>query len=162
MSNDVSLDLANFITALLEVDEKTVIIGRTNYKQDKPSDPLVLIDSLIEGTLQATSESYDEDTEIMSYTCQYIGNFTVDFYGDNAATQTTKCAVLLSSQKAFELQKIHEVTPYLPKTVSNLKHLEGKQQTNRHQLELVVHYNLTVNDSVLRIDDVDVTILSDD
>lgn len=159
--SDIKLKVAEFVTDLLSVSPSSVLIGRENFEQESPETNLILVDTLVKGLPMGRSQDFDEDLETIKYSVSMKGNFTLDFYGADAETQAMKFMVLLSSQAGFELQLEHAVTLYHVSRITDLKKLEGSRQTNREQMEIVVHYVVSETVSTKRIDDEVIEYLND-
>ena len=158
---DIKEKVAKYVTGLLAVDPTTVIIGRENFNRFSFGDDFIIVDSLALGIPVGRSQSFDGDTERETYNARFNGTFTLDFYGDTASQTAYKFTLLQASRLSFELSRDIGLTMNYVSNIRDLRSIEGSQQNNRMQAELMIGYEEQVIIDTLRIDTAQVTFLND-
>lgn len=162
INNSVStgtLELARFIRDLLEFNEQQIKIGRTNFERSDFTEDFIVPDE-ISTAIEVLPKDFNSTTEILSQGTQIKGQYTIDFYGDNAYTNAVKFTVLSNSQKGYELQRDMGITVFSVTTITDLKELTDTQYSPRYQLALNLRYNESVNVPTLRLDEAPTSIFS--
>lgn len=160
--NPATLGLARFVRDLLEQPEFTVVqIGRNNFRRDDFTALQIIIDSLGPADRLNTSQKYDGVTEIMQFAQQYSAPCTINFYGDAGYDQASRFALLVQSQRGYELQLEHGIAVFSVGTITDLKWLTGEQYSARYEIALNVQYTVDASVETLRIDTAQTQIIVD-
>lgn len=142
-----------FIRDLLVYPEELIERGRRNFEQVDFETDYIVVDGLGGSPITARSERFDPVAEEMEYTRRTSKTCTVDFYGDNAFTNSNKFVTLIGSQLSFDLQHELGVTIGGVSSITDVKALTGQQYGQRLQLSLVMQYNISSVVPTLRIDE---------
>lgn len=157
--NPVLIQIAIYVRDLLDYDESLIKFGRYNGELDGTDTGYIVVDELASVPAGRT-EVFDEDAESMEYGRQMVGDFTVNFYGDDAYTNAKQFQILGMSQAGYELQRDLGIAVYHPTNATDLKFLSGTQYANRYEVELKVQYRESVAVDTLRIDTAEITVLN--
>lgn len=157
---DPLISLMLIVRDLLSHDEELILKGRANEEQILSSTNYIAVDALAPAQPLSRSDNYDGEAEVATYAQSYRQPVTVDFYGDDAATNATRFSVLLGSYLARDLQVKYGIRAGAVTGVTDLKNLTGQQYGNRLQVELVIHYTQTVNVDLMRIDSAPIEVIS--
>lgn len=144
--------VALFIRDLLVYNEQLIKIGRLGENIEDFDTDYIGVDSLGASVRLASGESYDGDTEIMNYAQQWQAPVALSFYGANAWDNATLFALLIKSQKAFDLQQTLGLSVYQASQLTDVKTLTGQQYGNRIEVALNVVYCIGADVDTLRID----------
>jgi len=146
--------LAKFAVNLLNHPFGSVInIGRKNVRRDDFNSLQIIIDSVGTEEILGKSNSYDSVNEIMHYYQKMRADMTIDFYGDDANSESTNFMLLLESQKAHDLSRDLGFTLNYTTSITDVKLLTGEQFSNRLQIALTIEYVNSTELSALRIDE---------
>lgn len=148
---DILVTIASLIPQLTDLTDEQSIIARDNYLDSDFKSDLAVVDSLLNEPIGRTP-SYDGENEQLTYQTYRKTQMTVDFYGSNAETNAYTFEARLNSQLVYEFARDNDIEIFNNKTVQNIKNIQGKTVYDRFQLEIVVKYNETITDEVLRID----------
>lgn len=148
---DILVTIATLIPMITDLTDDQSIIARDNYLDSNFKDDLSVVDSLL-NTPIGRSDSFDGDNESFTFQTYRKTQMTVDFYGVNAEVNANTFEARLNSQITHEFSRDNEIEIFNNKTVQNIKNIQGKTVYDRFQIEIVVKYNQTVTDDVLRID----------
>lgn len=157
----IKIKVANYVEQLLNFDADKVILGRENFDRMDFTEDFIIIDSIALGVPVARAESFDGDLEEQTFNARLMATFTVDFYGANAYQNAFSFSLLQGSQKNFELCRDLDLTMHSVSNITDLKSLEGTDQTDRIQLEVKIGYEETVTIETLRIDTVEIEFTND-
>lgn len=158
---DIKEKVAQYVTGLLSVDADTVIIGRESLERIDFDSDFIIVDALALGIPVGRAESFDGDTEKQTFNARFNGTFTLDFYGCNAYDTAYKLILLQASQANFELSRDIGLTVNYVSNITDLRSVEGSQQNNRIQVEMMVAYEEQVIIDTLRIDEAQLEFLND-
>ena len=149
--SDILFIVGKYVKDLLNYDENLIIIGKENYERANFQDNLIVVDftSLIP---IGTPYSYDGDAENESICIKMIGDFTLDFYGDNARDTAILFNGLKLSQSGYELARDANIEVFDFNQLLNLKELTNNVYTNRFQVQLKIGYTETTIVNTLTID----------
>lgn len=153
-----------YVRDLLGLDEMIgeyvqVGVGRTNIERGSDYTALqIIVDTLSPNIRTNRSQKYDDVNEVMTYTTDLVGDFTIDFYGDDAFDKMTEFMNLHRSQAAYELQRDNQIRVMEPKNATNLKLLTGESYSERWQIQLEMQQVSSTDVSTLRIDQAQVEI----
>jgi hypothetical protein len=149
---DVEKQLARFTRDLLNVDEKIIAIGRINTYDAMECD-LIVVDNLAPAQQQSITKTYDGNNEIQKIDSLMLGQFTINFYGDNAQSNASTFVVLNHTEEARTLQKTYGITVFRVSQITNIKRLSGSKYDNRYEITMNVSYNITSDVNRLRFDE---------
>ena len=152
---------ALFISELLQYNEQLIRIGRQNYNIVDFSIAYIGVDSLGAAQRLASGETYNGADEEMTYQQQWQAPVTLSFYGDNAWATATRFALLIQSQRSFNLQKSLGLGVYQVSALTDVKILAGKKYGERQDLTLNVRYATTADIDTLRIETAELQIRSE-
>ena len=156
----ISEDLANYTENLLDHDPTLIIIGRENFDKQDSSADYIVIDELVSVPAGA-AQSFDGDAEQQKFSVQMKGDFTINFFGDNARLNAAKWVTLHGNQESYELQRDLGLAIYHATSFRNLKALEGSQYKNRYEVEISLYFNEESTVDTLRIDTAQTTFIVD-
>jgi hypothetical protein len=154
------IGVAKFTRDLLGVDEQLIRPGRHNFTQDEMTRQYIVID-VLSLVRVSESESFDGDSEEVSYGDIWRGTFTLDFYGTDAYNRAKDFGRLARSQTAAELKRALGLTIYRASRAQNVAQLTGQQYGERWQVEIVVDVSEATMASTLRIDEAQLQIRSE-
>jgi len=143
---------AMFIRDLLPHDESLIKIGRIGEDITDFTTDYIGVDALGSAVRQATGESYDGTTEVMTHAQQWQVPVTLSFYGNNAWDNATRFVLLISSQASYELQRTMGIGVYQASTLTDVKIIAGMQYGNRYEIGLNVQFGVSALVDVLCID----------
>jgi len=143
---------ALFIRDLLQYNEQLIRIGRQNYDIVDFSIAYIGVDSLGAAKIMASGETYNGTDEDMTYQQQWQAPVTLSFYGASAWATATRFALLIQSQRSFNLQQLLGLGVYQVSALTDVKILAGQQYGERQDLTLNVRYATTADIDTLRID----------
>ncbi|MDF1593748.1 MAG: hypothetical protein P1P89_19750 [Desulfobacterales bacterium] len=150
--NEVLRQTALFIRDLLGYSEQLIRIGRMDFDIQDFTMEYIGVDSLGQSQRLSSGEGYDGATEIMTYAQNWRAPITVSFYGDNAWYMANKFALLIKSQKSFELQQAQGIGILQASGITDVKILAGQQYGERQEITLNVLYNVSEDVATKRID----------
>lgn len=154
--------LAIFVRDLLVQPEGSVIVlGRVNMRRDDYKTLQIVIDDVVALGRISSSETYDPTTENMQYNQQLTSSATVDFYGDGAYDESVKFVTTIASQRGSELQRDSFIDVLQQSAITDLKMLAGDEYSERFQVAVNIVYNIAYNESILRIDTTDFSVITD-
>lgn len=148
---DPLIQLARYTRDLLGVDESIIKLGRDNFDNTDFSQPLIVVDTLTTAP-QYSNFNYDNVAEQRTHTVNILGDFTLNFYGSDALTQSSIWVTMNTSEAGRQLQQLYEIQIYRGTSVNNLRWLAGAQYNNRFEVSVRMRYNIEHTSSVLRID----------
>lgn len=148
---DPNILVARYTRDLLSFDEQNIMFGRDNFEPPNYNTDYIVIDNLLVPKVRSQYD-YFPATEEMRYMSVFNGPFTLDFFGPNAFSNTTKFVDLNQGHRAFDLSIVHGVTVYTPENINNLRFLTGTDQQNRYQVQVNVRFITTTIETILRID----------
>lgn len=143
---------AIYVRDLLPHPESQIKIGRLGEDITDFTADYIGVDSLGGATRMASGKSYDGGAEEMTYSQQWHAPITLSFYGTNAWANATRFAVLVDSQKSFELQNELGIGVFQASQLTDVKILTGEQYGNRYEVALNVRFSLQAIVDTLRID----------
>ena len=152
---------ALFVRDLLGYNEQLIRIGRQNYDIDDFTIGYIGVDSLGAAQRLASGEKYDGNTEQMSFQQQWQAPVTLSFYGANAWTTATRFALLIQSQRSFNLQQSLGLGVYQVSALTDVKILAGQQYGERQDLTMNVRYATTADIDTLRIETAEFELIND-
>ena len=152
---------ALFIRELLQYNEQLIRIGRQNYDIVDFSIAYIGVDALGAAQRLASGETYNGTAEEMTYHQQWQAPVTLSFYGANAWTTATRFALLIQSQRSFNLQQSLGIGVYQVSALTDVKILAGQQYGERQDLTLNVRYATTADIDTLRIETAELQIRSE-
>jgi len=156
------IGLAKFVRDLLTQPEgQVVIVGRHNVRREDFTGLQIVIDAVSAGSRLNSSESYDGDAEVATYSQQWMQPCTVNFYGNEGYDQAQLFTLLAQSQKGYEIQRDSGVAVYDVSTITDVKMLTGDQFSARYELSCNVQYTIKTGVSTLRIDTAQTEIIND-
>lgn len=155
------IGLMRFARDLLGHPEEFIKAGRQNFDRQHFELPFIVVDSLAADVPLSSSESFDGETEQMTYSEQVSRPITFDFYGPDAAVTSQRFRLLCRSQASSELQDKLGITVYHPSGITDVKALTGQQYGERKQLQCQVHYSPSVIVDILRIDIAQLRVISE-
>lgn len=144
--------LALYTRDLLNISESIISIGRLNKYDDEKQNQIV-IDNLSPAIQQSVTKTFDGNDELQKIDANYLGQFTINFYGKDAQSNASTFIVLTNTEEARTLQKTYTIAVYRVSQITNLKRLAGKVYDNRYEITLNVGYNITSEIDRLRFDE---------
>lgn len=143
---------ALFVRDLLQYDEQLIRIGRQNYEIADFTVGYIGVDTLGPARRLASGKSYDDVAEIMTHSQQWSAPIVLSFYGNDAWDTATDFSLLVNSQTALELQETLGIGVHQVSNLSDVKILVGQEYGERVEVNFNVHYTVSVDRSILRID----------
>lgn len=159
--NPVLVKAALFIRDLLTYDEQLIKIGRQNSTITDFDVGYIGVDTLGQSTRLATGEKYDGDAEVMTHSQKWSAPIVLSFYGDGAWDKASNFGLLMKSQMAYELQQTLEIGIYQISSLTDVKILTGQEYGERVEINFNVHYAVSIDVDILRIDDAQLDIISE-
>ena len=154
--------LFKFTRALLGYEgTQTVLIGRGNMNRGNFTQLQIVLDNLDSNNLVAFASKYDGVNEVMTYTHKVSAPVSIDFYGDSAYSECERFVLLLGSERGYELSRDLGVEVYLESAITDLKLLTGELYSQRLQIRLRIQYNISLSETILRIDELDLSVEHD-
>jgi len=144
--------LALYTRDVLKIPESQIKFGRTNHDQLDFSQDIIVIDGLAPSVGIGTQTKYNGTTEQKSITKTVMGEFTLNFYGDDALLNAQTWSTLNESQMARDIAFGLVISVHRPTGITDLKMLTGVQYNNRFELTVKMGYNITNEFELLRID----------
>lgn len=144
--------VGGFTISLINDTSIAVKKAKANHQHTNFNSDLILIDNLGKAIKLGTSDTFDGETEVMTYGDYYKQSYTFDFYGSNAFINASNFIALLRTQSSFDLQRARGLTFYRPAAIEDLQHLVGTTYNNRYQIEIQVGYWINTELDTLRID----------
>ena len=144
-------NLAKYVRDLMGLSLADIEIGRDNFNRTDFSSTLVVVDEIASVPIGKTSK-FDGDNEQIVTIIKWKGDFTLDFFGDNAASLVSSFMLLNEGEDAYTLQRDMGISVYTGSTRSDLKNLTGSQYSPDYQLEIKLEYNESITVPTLRID----------
>jgi len=141
------------ICDLLDYDEQLIKRGESNSIRADDKTNYIVVNSLSPALAQAKGSEFDGNAEVLTLSSAYRMPVTIDFYGTDAYTNANKLQLMLKSDKAKYLQKLHQITVAAVSAVADVKQLTRQQYINRYQLTLNLLYNESIALDTLRIDE---------
>jgi len=133
-------------------------VGRQNNIREDYTGLQIIIDQLSVMNQTSQGEKFDGVNEQMTYYNRFIGQFTVDFYGDTGYSTLQQFLALHRSQAALELQRDNEIEVNAVSQVTNVKLLTGEEYSERYQITLNVRVIEEADIATLRIDQAQVSV----
>ena len=143
---------ALYVRDLLAHPESLIKIGRLGENIEDFATDYIGVDSLGAATRMASGQKYDGNAEEMTYAQQWQLPVTLSFYGNNTWGHGTKLAVLIPSQKSYELQQSLGLGVFQASQLTDVKILTGQQYGNRYELALNIRFSISAIVDTLRID----------
>ena len=143
--------LRKFVRDLLGYDQALIRKGRANFDREVFERGYIIVDEGVQNK-KYTQRQYDSEAERQTISVNYVGDFTIDFFGDPARMNGDVFVGLLKSQESKNLQRTLGITIYQPSTLTNLRFLAGTDFGERYQLNLIMRYNVEHEVDLLRID----------
>ena len=141
--------LAIFLRDLLKIDEQLIRIGRENY--DREQSLIAIVDTIGPSRLIGQGSKYNGEAEILTHYTDYRTPCTIDFLQPGYVQQF---AMGIRTQKARDLMRQVEVSVFAITTFHDLRQLLGNRFSDQVQVELVIGHSETFNESVKRIDEI--------
>jgi len=150
-----------FVSDLLAQPQGGVVVyGRRNFEREDFNTLQIVIDNVDTSTRLLSSSKYDGEAEEMQYVQKISSPATIDFYGENAYEECERFVLLLSTQKSYELQRDQRIEVYQESGIIDLKLLTGDQYSERVQISLRIQFNIELTEDVLRIDELQSTLIT--
>ena len=150
----ILIDLANYVTELLNYDETKILVGRENATQKTFEDDYIVIDTLSPAQNLTTLKKYDGVNETLNITNILKGTFTLEFYGKDAYMNVYKFLAMQNSQLAKDLEKKYQIMVGKGENINNTKQQAGGRYYNRYEVEVVIQYDETLQIEALRIEEI--------
>lgn len=148
---DPILKLKLFTRDLLGWAEDRIKSGRTNFDRLDSSVDIVVVDSLTDNV--ASIEKYYDNVNEKEKTIERTsGQYTLNFYGDDALGSAHLWVAMTRTQAALELQEKYGITVYASRSITNLRELAGSKYRDRQEVTATVQYNIVNESAVLRIE----------
>lgn len=154
MRQDHVIAVAKFVRDLLSYDTSLIKFDREDTQQEDVETSYIVINSSSVSTVKSTGKTYDGEAELMNYNSTISQPFTIEFYGNDAYTNSQAFVLLSNSQEANELRRALGITTYNVRQATDVKQILGSQYGNRVHVEFNVTYTPNTNADTLRIDEV--------
>ena len=151
--NQIVLKTALLTRDLLEVDESTIKLGRSNMIVDNFTATQIVIDILGSVTIQTNSQKYDGTLESMNYNNTQNATVTLNFFGDGSYELANKFVLLCNSEKKYTLENLLKLRLGIPKSITDVKLLTGSQYSEQYEVELNITSVEDIEIETLRIDE---------
>ncbi len=158
---DILIAVAKFVRDLLNYDEQLIRFGRENFELTGMEESYIGLDMVSPAVRLGGGQRYDGTQEVMTYSEQWIAPVTLSFYGADAQANMNTFRLLLSSQKALELQGELSIAIFKVTSAIDIKLLTGQQYNNRIDISFNVGYFARADVDTLRIDTAEMTFLVD-
>lgn len=153
--------VARFTRDLLSYDEELISIGRNNDKLENATDNRIAIDSTSPSSRLSSSTNFDGDEEKMHLSAKMQKPVVLSFYGLNAYDVADDFILMQKSQLSYDLQNEYGISVYLISSVLDVKQLTGSSYINRLDVSINVVYNKSKIIDTLRIDESQLSLISD-
>lgn len=150
--NEALRQTAIFVRDLLNYDEQLIRVGRMDFDIEDFTSAYIGVDGLGQAQRLASGQGYDGTGEVMTHSQNWRAPVTVSFYGDGAWARANKFALLIASQKSFELQRAQGIGVMQASGITDVKILAGAQYGERQELTLNVLYAVSEEVETKRID----------
>lgn len=144
--------VARFVRDLLDYDEQLIKFDRRNVQASDFSTSYIVVNGSIPQSVLARGQSFNGDTEVMTYSASVSHSIVLEFYGDDAYSNGEKFLMLSESQRANELRRTNNLTIMAVSNITDVGQLLGQSHGNRVHLSFNVQYAPTSNVQTLRID----------
>ena len=151
--NQIVLKTALLTRDLLEVNESTIKLGRSNMNVDDFTATQIVIDILGSVTIQTNSQKYDGTLESMNYNNTQNATVTLNFFGDGSYELANKFVLLCNSEKKYTLENLLKLRLGIPKSITDVKLLTGSQYSEQYEVELNITSVEDIEIETLRIDE---------
>ena len=159
--NSVLKKVALFVRDLLTYNEQLIKIGRQNSTITDFDIAYIGVDTLGQSLRLATGEKYNGTTEVMTHSQKWTAPIVLSFYGDGAWDRAANFGMLIKSQAAYELQQTLEVGIYQISNLTDVKILTGQEFGERVEINFNVHYAVSIDVDILRIETAQLDIISE-
>jgi len=153
--------LALYTRDMLVLPESQIKFGRSNHDKLDFSTDLIVIDGLAPAVTVGTQSKYDGTAEEKSITRTTTGEFTLNFYGDNALLNAQAWSTVNESQKARNIASGLTISVHRASGITDLRMLTGAQYKSRYEITVKMGYNITNAVELLRIDSSQIDIITD-
>lgn len=160
-NDQIAKNVARYVRDLLDYDEQLIRFDRENTQQNDLVTNYIVVNTSSLQTVINHGESYDGDSEIMTYSSSEKRSIVLEFYGQGAYSNAESFSILNQSQKAREASRDLGLTIKNVSSVTDVKQLLGFQYGNRVHVEFIIQYCPSADVSVLRVDTVESTITVD-
>lgn len=148
--------VALYTRDLLEVTEDKIVFAETNEIKANNTDLLIAINFIGMATFSFLNKVFNPTTEKMKLSQNVKAKVSLNFYGLDAYAKAMDFNLLSQTQKGFEVKKTHGISLSVADGINDLKHLTGKNQTNRYEILINIAYNAIKEIDTLRIDQVNI------
>ena len=157
--NDVLLALFEVVKAMLNYDEKLIMIGRNNATQDTFSKNYIVLDTLGASAQSKPKRHFDHVNEREYWETRMAGTFTLEFYGKDCNQNHINFINLIRCQESIEAQNKYEIVLFDPRNTNNLKQFTNSKTYDRYEVEVVIQYFIRSVVDRKRIDTADINYL---
>lgn len=156
---DPILQIMLFTRDVMELDEKFIINGRSNYEKLNFNDDLLVVDGIPAYNAQSTTSKYDGQKEIQTISTLYSSEYNVTFYGEKALDNAVKWQALAKSERGLQTMIKYGISIYNVKSIQDIKLLTGTQYKNCLQIGFTMDYIEKNEIETLRIEKLDMRFL---
>lgn len=153
--------VAKFIRDLLVYDEQLIKFDRQDMLQGNFNESYIVVNGSNIANKQSTGASYNGEAEVMNYNESFSQSVIIEFYGDDAYTNSRKFSLLNASQKATELKKLLFISISHISSAIDVKQILGSAYGNRVHLTFNVNYCPSIDVNILRIDTAEFEFIED-
>lgn len=146
--------VARLVRDLLDYDESLIKFDRTMTQQADTDTSYIVVNSAQVANAMSTGKTFDSEAEQMNYNTTVMQAIILEFYGNNAYTNSNDFLLLSNSQRARDLKRTLGLTTYNVKSSTDVKQVLGSQYGNRVHIEFNIQYTPNVNVETLRADTV--------
>ena len=157
--NDVLLALFEVVKAMLNYDEKLIMIGRNNATQDTFSKNYIVLDTLGASAQSKPKRHFDHVNEREYWETRMAGTFTLEFYGKDCNQNHINFINLIRCQESIEAQNKHNIVLFDVKNTNDYKQTINSKTYDRYEVEVVIQYFIRSVVDRKRIDAADINYL---
>jgi hypothetical protein len=144
--------IAKFIRDLLVYDEQLIKFDREDIPEVDFNSSYIVVNGSSIANKKSTGAQFNPVTEQMTYNDSFAQSVTLEFYGDNAYTNSSNFSILSTSQKALELKAVLNLNISHVSNTLDVKQLLGSVHGNRVHLTFNAYYLPSVEVATLRVD----------
>ena len=157
--DDVLVSLFEVVKAMLNYNEKLIMIGRNNATQDTFSKNYIVLDVLVSAPQSKPKRYFDDKKEIEYWETRMAGTFTLEFYGKDCNQNHINFINLIRCQESIEAQNKHNIVLFDVKNTNDYKQTINSKTYDRYEVEVVIQYFIRSVVNRKRIDTADINYL---
>lgn len=153
--------IAKFIRDLLAYNEQLIKFDRQDMPEQDFNTSYIVVNGSGISNKQFSGRDYDGEGEIMRYSETMSQSVIIEFYGDDAYTNSSRFSILNESQAAADLKRQLGLSVSHKSSATDVKQILGDSHGNRVHVEINITYNASLDVDTLRIDSAEYEITED-